>query len=101
MAMGSKWQTRTGASAATLGVKQALRTREKQPLICEHRSGAGGDAGNRTRIHGFAGRCLSHSATSPLVTQVTGHRKTTANTTRIRGTSRAMFEPPSSAIIGG
>lgn len=29
------------------------------------RSSIGGDAGNRTRIQGFAGPCLNHSATSP------------------------------------
>ena len=30
----------------------------------------GGDAGNRTRIQGFAGPCLSHSATSPCVNAI-------------------------------
>ena len=42
------------------------RSQPKEPLTWDNsRSEAGGDAGNRTRVQGFAGPCLSHSATSP------------------------------------
>ena len=38
----------------------------EQPLTCVFADqGLGGDAGIRTRVRGFAGPCLNHSATSP------------------------------------
>ena len=41
-------------------------TGTNRSLTRQHtRSAAGGDAGNRTRVQGFAGPCLNHSATSP------------------------------------
>src|SRR3546814_6494483 len=42
------------------------RSTQKEPLTWDFtRSGAGGGGGNRTRVQGFAGPCLSHSATPP------------------------------------
>ena len=41
-----------------------------------------GDAGNRTRVDGFAGRCLNHSATSPLPARRPGERRRRYRTSR-------------------
>ena len=45
---------------------RSWRTDQKRSLTCASiRKAAGGGAGNRTRVEGFAGPCLNHSATPP------------------------------------
>src|SRR3546814_2136638 len=46
------------------------------PISCVSQiRGRGGGAGNRTRVQGFAGPCLNHSATPPGVPQAIGVRE--------------------------
>ena len=47
---------------ATLTNRNLLMTAAESQSI---HAAAGGDGGNRTRVQGFAGPCLNHSATSP------------------------------------
>ena len=55
------------AASATVGPSSGLlSSRTKSvPFGTKSLVGRRGDAGNRTRVQGFAGPCLSHSATSP------------------------------------
>ena len=56
----SRWSERSSCSHDDR--PRARRTPEQE----ESCSGVGGDDENRTHVHGFAGRCLNHSATSPV-----------------------------------
>src|SRR5919112_1468308 len=53
-----------------------MTTRERRDTPLRGRAyrepGLGGAAGNRTRVQGFAGPCLSHSATTPGIRRSSG-----------------------------
>ena len=68
-------------------VRDPRRRQQKAPAMRALPASSGGDGENRTHVHGFAGRCLNHSATSPVegpriaamrvVAVLSGSRRTT------------------------
>src|SRR5437764_6659221 len=65
--LGAGWERTRGFWGSLAVCPGHYRSNQKQPLTCcFSRSRVRGGAGNRTRVEGFAGPCLNHSATPPI-----------------------------------